>query len=260
MAKIKKYQDAANSLKLGTTYGSTGGWNYGFGQDNSGMVNPGNQALQQYTTTSSSSIPTGALPTSGNISQVAYNTTSKVKPKGMGFKGFMGKYGGAISSAASALAPLLMKKPDPNERPYKKGTDMIKSKKRNLIKYQGGTNATDIIGPGPMDKLKEFTPEQIASFNAYENKRDNNIAIDRVNAMGIPVSPLTPRMASLNIPQQAPMSVRPSSVPAPEKLSRRERKQENEKQFKMLNRQDAEYMTPRTPTLGGNIPDRKPLN
>lgn len=116
MAKIKKYQWG--------TFSASG--------DIPQMVNPGNEALQQYTTTSSSSIPTGALPTSGNISQVAYNTTSKVKPKGMGFKGFMGKYGGAISSAASALAPLLMKKPDPNERPYKKGT--------NLIKYQEGVD------------------------------------------------------------------------------------------------------------------------
>lgn len=39
---------------------------------------------------------------------------------------FMGKYGGAISSAAGALAPLLMKKPDPNAKPYKKGTKLLK--------------------------------------------------------------------------------------------------------------------------------------
>jgi hypothetical protein len=43
---------------------------------------------------------------------------------------FMGNYGGAITSAAGSLMPLLMKKPDPNAKPYKKGT--------NLIKYQNG--------------------------------------------------------------------------------------------------------------------------
>lgn len=258
MKKVKKYYPGTESL-----YANTGGWSYGL-NSNSGMINPGNQTLKQTTTTSSSTIPTGALPASGDISQLT--NPSKKASSGGGFSDLMGgmkgmDIGGMASSLGGSLAMLINanKKQDPTGRPYKTGTNMIKSKKSKLIKYQGGTNATDIIGPGPMDKLKEFTPEQIASFNAYENKRDNDIAINRVNAMGTPVSPLTPRMASLNIPQQAPMSVKPSSVPAPEKLSRRERKQENERQFKMLNRQDAEYMTPRTPMLGGAIPDRKPL-
>ena len=97
----------------------------------SGMVNPGNAALKQYTTTSPSSIPTGALPASGNISQLANST--KTAPKGGGFEGFMGNYGGAITQAAGTLMPLLMKKPDPNAKPYKKGT--------NMIKYQTGTKS-----------------------------------------------------------------------------------------------------------------------
>lgn len=45
---------------------------------------------------------------------------------------FMGNYGGAIGSAVSSLMPLLMKKPKPDDKPYKKGS--------KLIKYQAGTN------------------------------------------------------------------------------------------------------------------------
>lgn len=48
-----------------------------------------------------------------------------------GFGGFMGNYGGMITQAASSLMPLLMKKPDPNAKPYKKGS--------KLIKYQEGS-------------------------------------------------------------------------------------------------------------------------
>jgi len=117
MAKVKKYQWG--------TFSASGA--------SPQMVNPGNAALKQYTTTSSSSIPT-----SGDISQVAY---TKDTVKGPSFKdkagAFMGNYGGAITKAAGSLMPLLMKKPDPNAKPYKKGS--------KLIKYQAGTNnaATD---------------------------------------------------------------------------------------------------------------------
>jgi hypothetical protein len=118
MAKVKKYQWGTFSASGATPQ----------------MINPGNAALKQYTTTSSSSIPDGSLPTSGDISQVAY---SKDKLKGPSFKdkagAFMGNYGGAITSAAGSLMPLLMKKPDPNAKPYKKGS--------KLIKYQAGTKS-----------------------------------------------------------------------------------------------------------------------
>jgi hypothetical protein len=257
MKKVKKYYPGTESL-----YANTSGWSYGLG-NNSGMTNPGNQKLNQTTTTSSSTIPTGSLPASGDISQLT--NPLKQKASGGGFSDLMGgmkgmDIGGMASSLGGSIAMLINanKKKNPNpEVPYKNGTNMIKSKKSKLIKYQGGVTATDIIGPGPLDKLKEMSPEQIKSFNNYE---DNKLAINRVNAMGTPVSPIAPKMASLNIPQQAPMSIRPNPVSAPEKLSRRGRKQEMEKQFKMLNKQDVEYMTPRTPTLGNyEIPNRKPL-
>jgi hypothetical protein len=59
----------------------------------------------------------------------------------------MGNYGGAITQAAGTLMPLLMKKPDPNAKPYKTGTNMIKyqgnklntkTSKSKFIKYQEG--------------------------------------------------------------------------------------------------------------------------
>jgi len=50
---------------------------------------------------------------------------------------FMGSNGSAITSAAGSLMPLLMKKPDPNAKPYKKGT--------NLIKYQQGNKKTKVL-------------------------------------------------------------------------------------------------------------------
>jgi len=122
MAKVKKYQWG--------TFSASGA--------NPQMVNPGNAALKQYTTTSSSSIPDGSLPTSGDISQVAY---SKDKLKGPSFKdkagAFMGNYGGAITQAAGSLMPLLMKKPDPNAKPYKKGTNLIKYQAAQVVEPQG---------------------------------------------------------------------------------------------------------------------------
>ena len=43
----------------------------------------------------------------------------------------MGKYGGPISAVAGTIAPLLMKKPDPNEKPYKKGTKNLNTNMKN---------------------------------------------------------------------------------------------------------------------------------
>lgn len=53
---------------------------------------------------------------------------------------FMGNYGGAIASAASSIAPLLMKKPDPNAKPYKKGTKNLNSDMKRK-KYEDGSDS-----------------------------------------------------------------------------------------------------------------------
>jgi hypothetical protein len=60
----------------------------------------------------------------------------------------MGTYGGAIGSAASSLMPLLMKKPDPNAKPYKKGS--------KLIKYEEGTKKTIVSDPNDPENLHEY--------------------------------------------------------------------------------------------------------
>ncbi len=124
MKKVKKYYPGVNNL-TGNTYSTTGGWNYGFG-GNSEMVNPGNAALQQYTTTSSSTIRNGESAASGDISQLI-NSKNKLSFKDKA-GAFMGNYGSAIASAAGSIAPLLMKKPNPNAKPYKKGSKMVKYK------------------------------------------------------------------------------------------------------------------------------------
>jgi hypothetical protein len=59
-----------------------------------------------------------------------------------GFEGFMGNYGAPIAQAAGTLMPLLMKKPDANAKPYKKGSKLIKydegvmTIKNDSIKYK----------------------------------------------------------------------------------------------------------------------------
>lgn len=61
---------------------------------------------------------------------------------------FMGNYGGAITKAAGSLMPLLMKKPDPNAKPYKKGS--------KLIKYQDGAQKTIVSDPNDPENLHEY--------------------------------------------------------------------------------------------------------
>jgi len=174
---------------------------------------------------------------------------------------FMGSYGNIIGSVGTGIASLINanKKQDPTGKPYKTGTNMIKSKKSKLIKYQAG--AEDIIGPGPLDNLPEMSPKQLKEFNDYDSKKEIKAAIERVDAMGPPVTPLSPRMASIstaNIPAMSP-KMSPNVAP-PQKQSRRERKQENERLFKMAIKGDnIEYMTPKTPKLNINIPDKQPI-
>jgi hypothetical protein len=172
---------------------------------------------------------------------------------------FMGNYGNIIGSVGTGIASLINanKKQDPTGRPYKTGTNMIKTKKRNLIKYQAGTE--DLIGPGPLDNLSEMTPEQLKAFNAYENQRDIQEAIQRVNPLTAPISPLTPKMASIRMPQQALMSPRLNKVPV-EKQSRRERKAENERLFKMVRKDESpiEPLMPKMARISPEIPVMQP--
>jgi len=73
------------------------------------------------------SVKTADVPlVSGTPKQVSIPKPSFMDKAG----NFMGNYGGAIAQAAGTLMPLLMKKKDPNEKPYKKGS--------KLIKYQEG--------------------------------------------------------------------------------------------------------------------------
>lgn len=160
---IKKYQTGIGSL-LGSGFTSA------FSGGGSGMVNPANAGLKQMTTTSPSTIPTGSLPTTGNISQVA--NTQKAAVKGPSFSdkagAFMGNYGGAITSAASSLMPLLMKKPDPNAKPYKKGS--------KLIKYQEGTKSLTkeegkvAKGSEYFSQAKKLTAQERADFRKLDTE------------------------------------------------------------------------------------------
>lgn len=56
---------------------------------------------------------------------------------GSGFGKFMNNYGDPIVGAAGTIMPLLMKKPDSNAKPYKKGS--------KLIKYDEGNKKTKIL-------------------------------------------------------------------------------------------------------------------
>lgn len=60
---------------------------------------------------------------------------------------FMGNYGNIIGSVGTGIASLINanKKQDPTGRPYKTGTNMIKSKNNKLIKYQEGNKKTKIL-------------------------------------------------------------------------------------------------------------------
>jgi hypothetical protein len=75
------------------------------------------------------------------------------------FGKFMGEHGGKLTSAATALAPLLMKQPDPNERPYKKGT--------NLIKYQKGRDSV---------KAQEFSDPEVSEIVKYIQSEGNSVS------------------------------------------------------------------------------------
>jgi hypothetical protein len=138
-------------------------------------------------------------------------------------------------------------------------TDSLKTNKPSLVKYQAG--AEEIIGPGPLDNLPQMSPEQLKAFNAYDSKKEIAEAIERVNKMGAPVSPLTPRMASIPTAQIPTMSPKMSSNVAPvQKQSRRERKAENERLFKMTRKDESpiEPLMPKMARLSSEIPTMQP--
>jgi hypothetical protein len=71
----------------------------------------------------------------------------------------IGKHGKNIAQAAGSLMPLLMKKPDPNAKPYKKGS--------KLIKYQIGTEKLLI----DKDSVKVKTPQGNIATGATVEER-----------------------------------------------------------------------------------------
>lgn len=189
------------------------------------MVNPGNSALKQINTaqTTETSTPSIADPNAKSMTEMKQFTNKGIQgPSFMDKTGnFMGNYGGAITQAAGTLMPLLMKKKDPNEKPYKKGS--------KLIKYQAGTNAADIIGPGPLDNMEPS------------------------------ISPIAPKMASFRAPEQTPMIPNLNRIPM-QKQSRREKKAENERLFKMVRKDESaiEPLMPKMAKISLEIPAMQP--
>lgn len=264
MKKIKKYEWGTFSASV----------------DKPQMVNPGNAALQQYTMNSAKTAgmpivtPSSANPNAKSLSDIKLPTSSPNKSS-LGFKGFMGDYGNLIGNVGGTIATLIHanKKQDPTGRPYKNGTNMIKTKKNKLIKYQDGIDAAaadkaaandaDIIGPGPLDNFPKMSPKEMYSLIGYDNtygygKKEINQALERLNMMGGPISPITPKMAPLKMSQQTPMKVRPNPVSVP-KLSRRERKMENARIERLLTKGDTvEPLQPKMPKLGADLPAMQP--
>lgn len=136
---IKKYQIGAEGL-LGGSFKSA------FSGGGSGMVNPGNANLMKMAPAQTAgmpiSTPSTANPNAKSLTDIklpaASSIPSAAKGPSFGDKAgaFMGNYGGAITSAASSLMPLLMKKPDPNAKPYKTGTKNLNSNMKK--KYDDG--------------------------------------------------------------------------------------------------------------------------
>jgi hypothetical protein len=240
---IKKYQIGIESL-------AGSGFKSAFSGGGSGMVNPANAGLKQMTTTSPSTIPTGSLPTTGNISQVANTQKAAVKGPSFGDKAgaFMGNYGGAISSLGTNIAMLINanKKQDPTGRPYKKGS--------KLIKYQEGTDNA-VAGPTrkeAADLMRKYNeanknnPNIIGAideeeFNAREQQLQD-LGVSTPIRKSTPPSLIPSRQVSFKLPQQSLPTPKLNKV-AIDKPSRRERKAEN-KRLETLARAPITYTEP----------------
>ena len=99
---------------------------------------------------------------SGAASGAAGAMTGNAKPN------FMGNYGDAIMGAAGTLMPLLMKKPDPNAKPYKKGTNLIKyGEGDKKVKSKEATSAKPDSFSDP--QLNQAIKYLQGSYNPSEN-------------------------------------------------------------------------------------------
>jgi hypothetical protein len=81
---------------------------------------------------------------------------------------FMNNYGDQIVGAAGTLAPLLMKKPDVNAKPYKKGS--------NLIKYDEGNKKTKVktTTKAKKDSSEYGDPELDQIVNIAQNRSNGS--------------------------------------------------------------------------------------
>ncbi len=115
---------------------------------------------------------------------------------------FMGKYGAPIVAAAGTLMPLVMKKPDPNAKPYKSGTNMIKTKKNKLIKYQKGNEDVQLTSRNDSVIYKN------AAGNEF--KTGATVSFNGGKGASVPVKTDTPKTAPIiTTTQTSPDSAQP---------------------------------------------------
>lgn len=219
---VKKYQIGAEGL-LGGSFKSA------FSGGGSGMVNPGNANLMKMAPAQTAgmpiSTPSTANPNAKSLTDIklpaASSIPSAAKGPSFGDKAgaFMGNYGGAITSAASSLMPLLMKKPDPNAKPYKKGS--------KLIKYQAGVD--QVASPS-----RKEAADLMRSYNAISKGFDKrsqelqDLGISEPARKSTPPSLIPSKQVSLKLPQQTLPTPKLNKV-AIDKPSRRERKAEDKR-------------------------------
>jgi hypothetical protein len=164
---IKKYQIGLNWASPGT-----------------GMVHPGNVAIDPNQTkgmpisTESSADPNAKSMT--DMTQLTGNKTptfgDKAKAFGQKTAGFIANNSENIVSAAQTIMPLLMKKPDANAKPYKKGSKLIKYQEgeKNL---QGGEFMYDNVtekNKAIDDAIKAGVPSTIQKYISFGYNPDKN--------------------------------------------------------------------------------------
>jgi len=178
---------------------------------------------------------------------------------------FIGNYGNLIGSVGTGIASFINanKKQDPTGRPYKTGTNMIKSKKSKLIKYQTGVNSTSSQVTQPQGEVGPTRKEAANLMRKYNQDNRNNpnvigvidedtfnkrsqelmeLGITKPIMKSTPPSLLNPKQVSFTAPEQPSTSPRLNKVPI-EKPSRRERRKEN-KRLEALSRAPITYTEP----------------
>ena len=170
------------------------------------MVNPGNASLKQYTTTSSSTIPTGAMPTSGSISDLVKSGSTGGNSSPLGGIDI----GGLASSLGGSIAMLInANKKDPNPgRPYKTGTKMIK--------YQTGTKSLTKeegkVGKGSeyFAQAKKLSAQERAAFRKLDTEaKERGMTFE---FKGLKYDPTNP--ANLSSPSRSNVGITYSTTPA----------------------------------------------